>query len=257
MTENGKASGGAASGGPKSPITDSLSKPLPKRFYKDVTVGEGAFFQILLDGRVIKTPGKKALFLPSRALADAVAAEWDAQSELIDPSTMPLTRLANTAIDAVSSAQDEVAADIVAYAGRDLLCYRAEAPQDLTERQAKAWDPVLAWAREALGARFDVAEGVMPIDQPRASLAAFAKALQPHDAFRLTALHVLTTLTGSAILALAHGRGALDAGDAWAAAHVDDDHQIALWGEDYEASEKRKHRKAEFDAASRFLKSLS
>lgn len=258
MTENGDANKPAAkaSGGPKSAITDSLSKPLPKRFYKEVTVGEGAFFQILLDGRVIKTPGKKALFLPARALADAVAAEWAAQTASIDPSTMPLTRFANTAIDAVSVALDEVAADIVAYAGRDLLCYRAEAPQDLAARQAKAWNPVLAWAREGLGARFDVAQGVMPIDQPRATLVAVANALQPHDAFRLTALHVMTTLTGSAILALAHDRGALDASQVWAAAQVDEDYQIALWGEDYEASEKRKRRKAEFEAASRFLKSL-
>lgn len=263
MTDNGDAKkqaggadGGKASGGPKGAITDSLAKPLPKRFYKDVTVGEGAFFQILLDGRVIKTPGKKALLLPSRALADAVAGEWSAQDPVIDPSTMPLTRFANTAIDAVHGALDEVAADIVAYGGRDHLCYRAEGPQELADRQAAAWDPVLNWAREILKARFDVALGVMPIDQPAVALKAIANALEPHDAFRLTALHVMTTLTGSAILALAHDRGALDAEQAWDAAHVDEDYQIALWGEDYEASEKRKRRKAEFDAASRFLKSL-
>jgi chaperone required for assembly of F1-ATPase len=262
MSTNGNGSGGAGnggnapSGGPKSPITDSLSKPLPKRFYKDVSVGEGAFFQVLLDGRPIKTPGKKALMLPTRALADLVVSEWSAQATHIDPSTMPLTRFSNTAIDAVSAALDDVAADIVAYAGRDLLCYRASDQPQLAQQQAARWDPVLAWAGESLGARFDVAEGVMPIDQPAATLKAFARALEPHDPYRLTALHVMTTLTGSAILALARARGALDAAQAWAVAHVDEDYQIALWGDDYEAAVRRGQRKAEFDAASSYLEAL-
>lgn len=264
MTVNGNgkdgaangAAGGAPSGAGAKAISDSLSKPLPKRFYKDVTIGEGAFLQVLLDGRIIKTPGKKALILPTRALADLVAAEWAAQGANIDPSTMPLTRFANTAIDAVSSAQDEVAADIVAYAGRDLLCYRADAQPDLTARQAQAWDPVLSWAREALGARFEVAAGVMPIDQPAPTLRAFARALEPHEPFRLTGLHVMTTLTGSAILTLAHAKGALSQAEAWSAAHVDEDYQIELWGEDFEASEKRKRRREEFGAASRLLSAL-
>lgn len=254
MTTNGNGTGDA-NGGLKN-ISDSLAKPLPKRFYKDVSVGEGAFFQVLLDGRPIKTPGKKALMLPTRALADLVAAEWAAQGAQIDPGTMPLTRFSNTAIDAVSAALDEVAADIVAYAGRDLLCYRAGHQPQLAERQAALWDPVLGWARAALGARFDVAEGVMPIDQPATTLKAIARALEPHDPYRLTALHVLTTLTGSAILALAHARGALDAEAAWAAAHVDEDYQIGMWGQDYEASVKRGQRQAEFDAASRYLAAL-
>lgn len=254
MTTNGNGTGDAKGGVKK--ISDSLAKPLPKRFYKDVSVGEGAFFQVLLDGRPIKTPGKKALMLPTRALADLVAAEWAAQRAQIDPGTMPLTRFSNTAIDAVSAALDEVAADIVAYAGRDLLCYRAGDQPQLAERQAALWNPVLGWAREALGARFDVAEGVMPIDQPATTLKAIARALEPHDPYRLTALHVMTTLTGSAILALAHARGALDAETAWAAAHADEDYQIAMWGEDYEASVKRSQRKAEFDAASQYLAAL-
>lgn len=254
MTTNGNGTGDVK-GGLKN-ISDSLAKPLPKRFYKDVSVGEGAFFQVLLDGRPIKTPGKKALMLPTRALADLVAAEWVAQGAQIDPGTMPLTRFSNTAIDAVSAALDEVAADIVAYAGRDLLCYRAGDQPQLAERQAALWNPVLGWAREVLGARFDVAEGVMPIDQPATTLKAIARALEPHDPYRLTALHVMTTLTGSAILALAHARGALDAETAWVAAHADEDYQIAMWGEDYEASVKRSRRKAEFDAASRYLAAL-
>lgn len=257
MSTNGKSNGSdtGAAGGIKN-ISDSLAKPLAKRFYKDVSVGEGAFFQVLLDGRPIKTPGKKALMLPTRALAGLVADEWAAQEGEINPSTMPLTRFSNTAIDAVSGALEEVAADIVAYSGRDLLCYRAGDQPQLAKKQAELWDPVLAWAREALGARFDIAEGVMPIDQPAPALKAVARALEPHDAYRLTALHVMTTLTGSAILSLAHSRGALDAAAAWAAAHADEDYQISMWGEDYEASVKRGQRKAEFDAASRYLRAL-
>ena len=254
MSTNGHG-GGEGNGGLKN-ITDTLAKPLPKRFYKDVSVGEGVFFQVLLDGRPIKTPGKKALMLPTRALAGLVAAEWAAQDTHIDPSTMPLTRFSNTAIDAVSAALDEVAADIVAYAGRDLLCYRASDQPQLADKQAALWDPVLAWAHEALGARFDVAEGVMPIDQPTTTLKAIARALEPHDPYRLTALHVMTTLTGSALLALAHARGAVGADAAWTAALVDEDYQIAMWGEDYEASVKRGQRKAEFDAASQYLAAL-
>ena len=221
-----------------------------------MSVGEGAFFQVLLDGRVIRTPGKRALLLPTKTLAEAVAGEWSAQVGSIDPSTMPLTRFANTAIDAVSNQLDAVANDIVSYAGRDLLCYRATGPLDLIASQAASWDRVLEWAREALGAQFETVQGVMPIDQPVMALKRFAAALEPHEPFKLTGLHVLTTLTGSALLALAHARGFLSPDDTWAAAHVDEDYQISLWGEDYEASEKRKRRRAEFDAACLMLAAL-
>jgi len=246
-----------ASGGPKSPISDSLSKPLPKRFYKTVTLSEGPPFQVLLDGRPVKTPKKRPLALPSRKLADAISAEWSAQDAVIDPSTMPLTRFSNTALDAVSDATSAVAADIVAYAGRDLLCYRAEAPQELIARQAQAWDPILDWAQEALDARFVVVSGVMPVDQPMATLERVASALEPHEPFRLTGLHVMTTLTGSALLALAVARGFLSQEQAWTAAHVDEDYQISLWGEDEEASAKRKRREKDFAAASRLIASLT
>lgn len=249
-------SDGAASGGRKGAISDSLAKPLAKRFYKDVSVGEGAFYQILLDGRAVKTPAKRALLLPTRALAEAIAEEWRAQDHEINPALMPKTRFANTAIDAVSDALDEVASDITAYAGSDLVCYRAELPRDLTLLQAKHWDPLIAWAREAMGAHFTVVEGVMPVAQPRQALNAVAAALDPHEAFRLTGLHVLTTLTGSALIALAHARGYLSADKAWAAAHVDEDYQISLWGADEEAALRRKNRRAEFDAASAFVSAL-
>lgn len=255
MSKNGTHE--PASGAPKGPITDTMAKPLAKRFYKDVTVGEGAFFQILLDGRVVRTPGKRALLLPSRALADAVAAEWQAQDININPGTMPLTRFANTAIDAVSDSQKEVANDIAAYAGRDLLCYRAVTPPDLTRLQAAAWDRVINWAREALAAPFTVVDGVMPVDQPVLTLKKFAAALEPHDAFKLTALHVLTTLTGSALLTLAHTRGFLSTHDFWTAAHVDEDYQISLWGADTEAAHRRTLRRQEFDAACRLLAMLA
>jgi chaperone required for assembly of F1-ATPase len=246
-----------ASGAPLRAITDSLAKPLARRFFKDASVGEGPPFKILLDGRPVKTPKKRALEVPTRVLAEAIAEEWRAQETMIDPRRMPLTRFANTAIDAVSDTLDAVAADIVAYAGSDLLCYRAEAPAELRRRQSQHWDPVIAWAETALGAGLKVVPGVVHVKQPDAALAAVAAALVPHEAFRLTGLHVLTTLTGSALLALALVRGHLSADAAWAAAHVDEDYQISLWGEDAEAAARRRGRRAEFDAANRFLALLA
>ena len=237
-------------------ISDTLSKPKVKRFYKEASVSANAPYQILVDGRPIRTPKKRQLASPSRALAEAIAAEWQAQSAEINPATMPLTRFANTAIDAVADAAPEVAADIVAYAGNDLLCYRAENPQELVERQSECWDPPLAWAAEALGAHMHVVTGIMPAEQSASALDHIARALEPYGPFELTGLHVLTTLTGSAILALAHARGWLSAEDAWSAAHVDEDYQISLWGEDFEASARRHARRADFDAASRFLQLL-
>lgn len=242
-----------ASGAPKGPITDTMQKPLAKRFYRSASVSDAAPFQVLLDGRAIKTPAKRALVLPTRAAAQAIADEWAAQETVINPASMPLTRFANTAIDAVADTQSAVAADIVSYAGRDLLCYRAEAPAELRDAQAAAWDPVLDWVLKTLDARFTVVTGIMPVDQADSALAAIAAALKPHDPFRLTALHVMTTLTGSALLATAHAHGFISADDAWTAAHVDEDYQIALWGEDDEASARRRARTTEFLAASRFL----
>lgn len=245
------------SGGPRGVISDTMKKPLAKRFYKDVSVGDAAPFQILLDGRPIKTPKKRPLALPARALAEAIAEEWRAQAEFIDPTRMPLTRFANTAIDAVADTLDAVANDIIAYANSDLVCYRAVTPEELVERQAEHWDPIVAWANETLGGEFHVVSGVMHVAQLEASLAAVSKALQPHDAFRLTGLHVLTTLTGSALIALALGRDWLSADAAWKAAHVDEDYQISLWGEDAEAAARRRGRRAEFDSANRFLTLLA
>lgn len=251
--------GGGAKGG-KVPGKEALRPPPARRFYKTVSVERAdapaeasPVFRILLDGRPIKTPRKRLLALPKEALAAAIADEWMAQGDDIEPASMPLTRIANAAIDAVSDHMAEVMADIVAYSGSDLLCYRAEGPRDLAWRQAEAWDPVLQWVVEALGARFVLAHGVMPIEQPASARAAVAAALTPFGPFGLAAVHVLTTLTGSALLALAHARGRLSAGEAWAAAHVDEDYQIELWGTDVEASERRRQRRSEFEAASRTL----
>ncbi len=243
----------AYSGAPKGIITDTMKAPLPKRFYKSATASQTAPYQILLDGRAVKTPKKRALALPTLTCAEAIAAEWAAQTEFIDPASMPFTRFANTAIDAVADTLPDVAADIVAYAGRDLLCYRAEGPADLARLQAAKWDPVLSWAKATLGADFEVVAGIMPIDQPLATLDGIAQALLPLEPFRLTALHVMTTLTGSAILTVAHTHSHLTAAEAWAAAHVDEDYQIALWGVDDEAAHRRKLRAAEFLAASTFI----
>lgn len=237
---------------PKRPGQDA-TRPLPKRFYKTVTVeARNGAYAVLLDGRPIRTPGKRALDVPAEPLARAIADEWEAQGERIDPATMPLTRLANTAIDAVADRHAEVAADIVAFAGSDLLCYRAEAPEALVERQRKAWDPVLAWAREELDAVFVLREGVMPVEQPASALEAVARAVSVYDPLRLSALHVMTTITGSALLALAHVRGRLGAEEAWTASLVDEDWQRELWGLDVEAEAVRRHKHAEFAAASRF-----
>ncbi len=245
-------------------------RSLPKRFYKAVAVvpaplsspgssaGEQrAHHRILLDGKPIRTPAKRYLQLPNLALAEAIAAEWDAQRERVDPATMPLTRLANSAIDGIAERQGEVRADIARYAGSDLVCYRAEQPAQLVAQQAAAWDPILAWARDALGAPLNFATGIIPLAQPDAATAAVAAALEEHDAFALAAVHVITTLMGSALLAIAHAHGRISAEAAWAAAHVDEDFQISQWGEDSEAKARRDRRWTEMAAASRMLALLA
>lgn len=227
----------------------------PRRFYREATVESGAEgFALSLDGRPARTPGKARLALPTRALGDAVAAEWNGQGETIDPRAMPLTRLANSAIDGVSREMEAVRADLARYAGSDLVMYRAGEPDQLVTAQAAAWDPVLAWAHEALGARFVLSQGVMFVEQPERALALVRVALDAEtSAFALGALHVMTTLTGSVLIALMHAAGRLSAEDAWAAAHVDEVFQESRWGEDHEAMVRRAARQAEFEWASRFL----
>lgn len=231
---------------------------LPKRFYEQAGLAEGeAGFRLTLDGRPANTPARNPLTLPTQGLAEAVAAEWQAQVAVIDPSTMPLTRLANTAIDGVALRRDAVVEDLAAYAGTDLLAYRAGDPDRLVRAQAQAWDPVLDWARETLGARFILGEGVMHVAQPDTTVAALRTAIaETEGPFRLAALHTLTTLTGSLVLALAVLRGRLDPAEAWAAAHVDETYQASVWGRDAEAEARHALRQVEFEAAAR-LASLS
>ena len=233
----------------------SRESTLPKRFYEAVAVTEeDGRWTVTLDGRPVRTPGKRPLAAPTAAIAEAMAQEWAAQGERIDPLTMPLTRLANTAVDGVADAMEEVREDVLRFAGSDLLCYRAGDPQGLVDRQREAWDPVLDWCAEALGARFDLAEGVMFIAQPQPALDAVNRSLRAvDDPFRLAALHVVTTLTGSALLALALDAGASDADAVWHAAHVDEDWNIAQWGEDAEAQARRAQRRLDFDAAALVL----
>jgi chaperone required for assembly of F1-ATPase len=226
---------------------------LRKRFYQaaGVTESDGAF-NIVLDGKGIRTPARKPLTAPTRALAEAIAAEWDAQKDVIDPSRMPLTRLANSIIDGVADTPDAVADDIAKYLGCDLLFYRAGGPESLIEKQAASWDPPVAWARDALGARFILAQGVVHVAQPDMAIVAARKAL-PSDAWRLGALHSITTLTGSALLALALVNGAMEADQVWRAAHVDEDFNMETWGRDDQVMARRDFRAKEFDAAAQVL----
>jgi chaperone required for assembly of F1-ATPase len=233
---------------------EPLAAPPPKRFYAAVTVApaEGGF-AILLDGKPVRTPRKLPLTVPRRPLAEAIAEEWAAQQERVDPASMPLSKLAITAMDGVAAHMADVASDIVKFAGSDLICYRAEEPEALAALQGAAWDPMLRWAEAELGTRFATAKGVIPVEQRPEALERVGAAVAPFDAMALTALHVMTTLTGSAILALAHAAGRISVEEAWTAAHVDEDWQISQWGVDVEAAERRARRRADMQAASRFL----
>jgi chaperone required for assembly of F1-ATPase len=228
-------------------------RALRRRFYAAAGILERpAGFEIALDGRPIRTPARHPLAFPTRSLAEVAAAEWDAQGEFIEPAQMPLTRLANTIIDGVAAAPDAVAAEVAKYLGSDLLFYRAAGPERLVERQKEAWDPVLEWAQTALGACFLIGTGVMPLLQPESALAAASAAI-PHQPWRLGAVHAVTTLTGSALLALALAGGAISCEAAWAAANVDEDWNIEFWGEDALAQQRRALRRAEMQAAAEVL----
>lgn len=237
--------------GARRPVQPSA---LRKRFYGDVTVAaEDAGWGIRLDGRQLCTPAGAALTLPARPLAEAVAEEWERQGERIDPAAMPLTRLVNAAIDRVQGREEAVVGEIAAYSASDLLCYRAPGPEALVAMQRAHWDAVLGWVESEFGARFEPAEGVVHRAQPEGALAAVRREIARFDAFGLAALHAITTLTGSALLALAHARGRLGTEEVWRAAHVDEDWQISQWGEDAEAAARRAARRREMEAASRLI----
>jgi chaperone required for assembly of F1-ATPase len=222
-----------------------------RRFWKEVTVGLDR--TISLDGRPVRTPDRVPLALPTPQLAQAVAEEWRAVGETIDPRAMQMTGLANAAIDRIAPDPGTFAAGLAAYGDSDLLCYRAGEPAPLVARQAAAWDPLLDWARERYDAHFETATGVMHRPQPRATLARLAEAVAALDPFRLAGLSPLVTVSGSLVIALALLEGAAGREEAWAAAQIDEAWQAEQWGEDTLAVQAREAHRADFDAGARFL----
>jgi len=227
-----------------------------KRFYADAGVGEAdSGYTVTLDGKPTKTPSGRTVIVPARALAEMIAAEWNAQGEFIEPLTMPLTRFANSVVQGVVDQAEAVRDDVAKYFASDLLFYRAGHPEGLVAREATHWDPVLFWARDALGAHFMLAEGVMHVRQPDAAIAAARGAL-PGDPWMIAALHVITGLTGSALLALALFHGVINPDQVWAAAHVDEDWNVEKWGVDDEVAARKAAKLVDFNAVAAALKEL-
>ncbi len=239
-----------------------MQKALPGRFYKDAHAephGDG--FALALDGRIAKTPAKHDFIVPTLALAEAIAGEWQSQGEKIVFATMPLTRLAFTAIDGIAGKVQAVVDDIVKYSETDLVFYRAAEPASLVAAQSAAWDPILDFAATQLEARFLCAEGVVFIEQPEAARAAIAARVAKVGAridapFALASLATITALTGSILIALALAGGELSIDAAWAAAHVDEDFQAGQWGEDGQATARRNLRFADMAAAEKLWRLL-
>jgi len=224
-----------------------------KRFYKEAKVVPAEDgFAVELDGKPLRTPEKRALTVPTRRLAEAIAVEWQGQGVTVKPLSLPLTRLVSTAIDRVTPRRDEVIADIAKYATTDLLCYRADEPRELVARQQQIWQPLLDWAEARLDAAFAVTQGVTPVAQPPASLAAIERAIAAHDAMRLVALHLATTACGSVVLGLALLAERISAEEAFAAAQLDESFQIERWGEDSEQTKTRAALKEDIALAARF-----
>ncbi|MEL6751278.1 MAG: ATP12 family protein [Pseudomonadota bacterium] len=237
-------------------VTTRVAEPsresqLPKRFYKNVEVqAEDGGFALLLDGKNVRTPGKALVAVPDAGLAETLRMEWDAQGERIDPLTMPLTRLVNTAVDGVANEMQAVKEDIVRYAGTDAICYRASGPEGLVERQNAAWDPLIDWATTSLNAPLSIGQGITYVAQPAPSIAQMsARVGQVDSPLLLTSLHLMTALTGSAIIALAVLDGELSGEEAWHAAHVDEDWNIEEWGADEEATARRAARWTDMQVA--------
>ena len=225
-----------------------------KRIYgKAEAVPAFSAYGVTLDGKLVKTPRRRDLIVPSLALATAIAAEWEAQQGEIRREKMPLTRLASTTIDRDAADREATVRQVAGYAGTDLVCYRAAHPPALVARQQALWQPLLDWAAERYAAPLTVTSGVIPSTQPAASLAAFAAAVAAYGDFRLTALHTATTACGSLVIALALLEGQLDAGAAFAASQLDESFQIESWGEDREQAERRTALADDIAAAARFV----
>ncbi len=232
-----------------------MSEWAMKRFWKAATFEQtDGGFDVRLDGRSVKTPAKRALILPTESMACQVALEWDAQEETVDPTAMPWTRSANAAIDKVSTQRLEVMGHLASYAETDLLCYRAEGPESLVERQNLAWNPLLDWTAEKYGARLTLASGVMPVSQSQANLERLAATMRGMSAFQLTGFYDLVTLTGSFLLALAATEGKESPEALWAHSRLDELWQIEQWGEDEEATEHAELKKTAFFHAISFYK---
>jgi chaperone required for assembly of F1-ATPase len=229
-----------------------------KRFWKDVSAvaDEAGYWRIELDGRPVRTPARALLLLPGQELATQTAAEWQAAGEVVDPRAMPLTGLANAAIDHAAPKPDAFASTLARYAASDLLCYRADSPTKLIAAQAKAWDPLLGWARRRFDVDFRVTSGIAPVDQPRATLDQLTQAVHALDPYRLAGLSPLVTIGGSLVAALALLEGAVTADEAWTAVSLDERWQLEQWGADEEAERALGLREKDFRAAARFLSLL-
>lgn len=225
-----------------------------KRFYKDVSVvADDESFSIALDGRPVRTPGRALLQVPTPALADCIAAEWRAQEEEVRPAAMPMTRFANSAIDRIRPRRPEVVSEIAAYAETDLLCYRADTPEELIERQAFTWQPLLDWTAERYNAPLRVTQSVTPVAQDDTAVAALREEIAALDEFALSGVHSLTAVSGSIVLALAVVECRISAAEAAAASLLDETFQAERWGEDPEAVVRWESIGVEMASAARFL----
>jgi chaperone required for assembly of F1-ATPase len=226
----------------------------PKRFWKEATVAETEEgFRVELDGRPVRTPAKTLVILPTRALAEAIAAEWDAQEGEVDPAQMPFTRMANSALDKVATQKAEVADMLAEYGGTDLLCYRATSPQELIERQAAAWDPMLQWSADELNAPLVTGAGVMHVAQDQGALDRLNALVHGFDVFQLAAFHDLVGISGSLILAFAAARNQQEIETVWTLSRLDETWQEEQWGIDEEAAAQASVKKSEFMHAKRFF----
>lgn len=225
-----------------------------KRFYKAVAVepaGDG--FVVALDGRRVRSPGKREVLLPTRALADRIAGEWSEQGDRIDPASMPMFGFSATVTDRVAPQRGFVVDEIAGYGGSDLICYRVDEPEDLVRRQREQWDPLHAWAEQALGVRLKLATGVMPVRQDDGDLARLRAAVDAVDDWALAPLHTLTTVSGSLVIGLAVLRGRLDADAGFAVSQLDESYQTEQWGQDREAEQRRRRLREEMAQAAKFI----
>lgn len=231
-------------------VQRAMKVPLPKRFYKRAEAGtldDG--HAVLLDGRPTQTPGRVPVRVPVMGIAEAMAAEWNAQKEEIDPETMPVVRLINTALEGGGDTLSELRAEVLRYAGTDLLLYRAESPAELREEQERRWDPILTALARHFGVSFETTQGIAHVAQPAPTIAALAAALEMNGLLSAASLALLTGLSGSGLLALALRDGLITPYEAWDAAHVDENHNMRLWGADSEALKRLEKRRRDFDAA--------